>query len=37
MTTVAAFIIGLIIGEGVTILGMALGDAAKKRDNWREE
>lgn len=33
MTAIVAFIIGLIVGEGAAIFGMALGDAAKSRDN----
>lgn len=31
-----AFIIGVLIGDGVTIFSLALGKAADKRDDWKD-
>lgn len=37
MKLLIAFILGVLAGEGATIFSIALGDAAKERDNWKEE
>lgn len=33
---IIAFLLGTFVGAGVTILGLALGNAASDRDDWSE-
>ena len=37
MKLLIAFVLGVLAGDAATIFSMAMGGAAKERDDWKEE